>query len=401
MPLVSICIPTYNRSALLARHLEHLAGFGMELEVVVSDNFSSDDTPAVAESFARRFAAFRYLRLPGRMHPHRCWDSCLRGATGDYVYALGDDDLVVEAGLAELLEYMRAQPRVLAAFGAQQLHDLATGQFLGYTRRTETLERYGANDRARMFARYWTLEFPLMRREVYQRGVLFDTFYRFFLWSWVDAILRHGDLIVTPVVLFQHYLHDKRLTHEQAVDSEWMFKVASEIESFAATLDCDPVTRVRLVSWQLAQWYMFHAGLTSGGANQCGARLFIRKGLALDPAAFQPVAAEWERRHILHAMLELVRSRIEQCGGIATVVVEECDISTWLAQQLQGTGLRVSVEPLAAILSAPRADGDYVLFKGYPDGQSDALRAFCGRHSACLDLLATLRLTTADLQLSV
>ncbi len=401
MPLLSICIPTYNRSALLARHLEHLAGFRMELDVVVSDNFSDDDTQAVAQSFASRFARFRYVRLPGRMHPHRCWDSALRGAAGDFVYALGDDDLVVEAGLAQLLDTMRADPALLAAFGAQQLHDLATGRFLGYTRRAETVERYGANDRARMFARFWTLEFPLMRRDVYQRGVLFDPFHRFFLWSWVDAILRHGDLIVTPVVMFQHYLHDKRLTHEQAVDADWMFKVASEIESFAAGLDCDPVTRIRLVSWQLAQWYHFHSGLTSSGGNQCGARLFVRKGLAHDPAAFQPLAAEWERRHILHAMVELVRDRIEQCGAVRTVVLEESDISPWLEQQLGAVGLRVSVEPLASILSRPRGDGDYVLFKAYPESHQEGMRALAGRHSACLDLLATLRLTSGDLSLNV
>jgi glycosyltransferase involved in cell wall biosynthesis len=401
VPLVSICIPTYNRAALLARHLEHLAGFRMELEVVVSDNFSSDDTPEVVRAFERRFAAFRYIRLPGRMHPHRCWDSALRGATGDYVYALGDDDLVVEAGIAELLEFMRAQPQVLAAFGAQQLHDLATGQFLGFTRRAETLERYGAPDRARLFARHWTLEFPLMRREVYQRAVLFDTFSRFFLWSWVDAILRHGELIVTPVVMFQHYLHDKRLTHEQAVDTEWMFKVVSEIESFAATLDCDLVTRVRLVSWQLAQWYHFHSGLTAGGGNQCGARLFIRKGLAHDSAAFQPLAAEWERKHMLYAMLELVRHLVQQHGGIERLVVEDCDISAWLARQLADAGMQVVVEPLDAILSSTIRSADFVLFKTHPPGAPEVLRQLVGRYSACMDLLGSLRLTSADLQLSV
>ncbi|MGE3678053.1 MAG: hypothetical protein AB7F95_09080 [Burkholderiales bacterium] len=252
-----------------------------------------------------------------------------------------------------------------------------------------------------MFARYWTLEFPLMRRDVYQRGVLFDPFHRFFLWSWVDAVLRHGELIVAPTVMFQHYLHDKRLTHEQAVDPEWMFKVASEIESFAATLDCDAPTRARLVSWQLSQWYLFHSGLAASGASQCGARLFIRKGMAYDPATFQPLAAEWEQRHILHAMLELVLSRIEQYGGVRTVVIEESDIAAWLAGQLERAGLGTAIEPMSGILSSRPDRDSYVLFKHYPDKDAGVLAELGGRHCACMDLLTTLRLTNADLNLTV
>ncbi len=401
MALVSICIPTYNRAALLTRHLEHLAAFKLDIEVVVSDNHSSDDTPGVAAAFERRFAAFRYLRLPGRMHPHRCWDSALRGATGDYVYALGDDDLVVEAGLVELLGLMRSRPSVLAAFGAQQLHDLETGRMLGFTRRAETTELYGPADRLRLFSRHWTLEFPLMRRDVYQRAVLFDPFHRFFLWSWVDAILRHGELVVTPVVMFEHYLHDKRLTHEQAVDTEWMFKVVSEIESFAGTLDCDPATRARLVSWQLAQWYGFHAGLTGAGGNPCGLRLFIRKGLGHDPAAFQPLAREWERRFMMAALVDVLKARIEQWGEGRQVVVEDCDIAPWIAGQFGEGGLGVRVAPANAILAGDAAEDEYVIFKTLPPDPDGSLGRYAARCSACLDILGSLRLTNDELNLTV
>jgi len=47
-PDLSICIPTYNRAAILAdtlAHLEFLNDFPLTTEVVVSDNASPDDTP--------------------------------------------------------------------------------------------------------------------------------------------------------------------------------------------------------------------------------------------------------------------------------------------------------------------------------------------------------------------
>lgn len=56
-PRVSVTIPTYNRSELLRRSLEQLTRQSLptnEFEVIVADDGSSDDTKAVAESFAER-----------------------------------------------------------------------------------------------------------------------------------------------------------------------------------------------------------------------------------------------------------------------------------------------------------------------------------------------------------
>ncbi len=52
-PLVSIGIPTYNRSGTLKRAVESaLAQDHDRLEVIVSDNASSDDTVEVARAYA-------------------------------------------------------------------------------------------------------------------------------------------------------------------------------------------------------------------------------------------------------------------------------------------------------------------------------------------------------------
>ena len=56
-PLVSIVIPTYNRSALLRKNLELLCDQTLprqDYEVIVADDGSSDDTLEVVESFCDR-----------------------------------------------------------------------------------------------------------------------------------------------------------------------------------------------------------------------------------------------------------------------------------------------------------------------------------------------------------
>ena len=52
-PLLSICIPTYNRSGYLEQCLEsivHQERFD-EIEVIISDNCSTDDTEAVCKKY--------------------------------------------------------------------------------------------------------------------------------------------------------------------------------------------------------------------------------------------------------------------------------------------------------------------------------------------------------------
>mgnify|MGYP002623957689 CR=1 FL=1 len=65
-PLVSICIPTYNRSEYLLHSLkslsEQIAKHDGEVEVVISDNASTDDTKEVCENFCKRNKFFHYYR---------------------------------------------------------------------------------------------------------------------------------------------------------------------------------------------------------------------------------------------------------------------------------------------------------------------------------------------------
>ena len=63
-PLLSICIPTYNRAEYLEKSLASLVaqdGFPL-VEVVISDNCSSDDTAGVCRSYCSRYPNIVYHR---------------------------------------------------------------------------------------------------------------------------------------------------------------------------------------------------------------------------------------------------------------------------------------------------------------------------------------------------
>src|SRR5882672_9125892 len=62
-PQLSICIATYNRAGLLGEALTHLRDVcDDDVEIVVSDNCSPDDTQDLISSFAGCFRHFRAIR---------------------------------------------------------------------------------------------------------------------------------------------------------------------------------------------------------------------------------------------------------------------------------------------------------------------------------------------------
>ena len=97
-PLVSILIPTYNRSPLLRRTLGSvLAQSYRDVEVLISDNNSSDDTPAVVAEFAAPRSADARISAPSPGTPAMTNISRLLAcAAGKYAVVLADDDFLLD-----------------------------------------------------------------------------------------------------------------------------------------------------------------------------------------------------------------------------------------------------------------------------------------------------------------
>lgn len=93
-PLVTIAIPTYNRSkGYLREALESaLAQDYQPLEIVVVDNASTDDTPAYLASINDE--RVRYVRNKKNLGVNGNFNACLKHARGDYFLLLHDDDRI-------------------------------------------------------------------------------------------------------------------------------------------------------------------------------------------------------------------------------------------------------------------------------------------------------------------
>jgi glycosyltransferase involved in cell wall biosynthesis len=100
-PLLSVLIPTRERAETLQYALETaLDQSSRNLEIIVSDNFSQDNTAQVVKSFSD--PRVRLINPGRRLSMCDNWEFALLHATGDYVTFIGDDDAIVPGALDKL-----------------------------------------------------------------------------------------------------------------------------------------------------------------------------------------------------------------------------------------------------------------------------------------------------------
>lgn len=106
-PKLSICIPTYNRSSylkiLLNSIVGQIEGYQNIIELIVSDNASTDDTSMIVDEFIQQGVIMRYIKKPTNTGLDGNIANCFINASGEYVWIIGDDDILVDGAISYIL----------------------------------------------------------------------------------------------------------------------------------------------------------------------------------------------------------------------------------------------------------------------------------------------------------
>ena len=113
-PILSICIPTYNRAELLRLMLRSLAPqvaeLDKEVELIVSDNCSPDHTRQVVQE-GRQYGPIRYHRNERNLGVARNMLILTNNlAGGEFCCFLGDDDMLVKGKLGKIVHLLESEP---------------------------------------------------------------------------------------------------------------------------------------------------------------------------------------------------------------------------------------------------------------------------------------------------
>ena len=107
LPRICVIVPTRERADTLAYTLQTcIRQEYANLEILVCDNFSQDDTSDVAASFADK--RVRYINPGRRLSMADNWEYALSQVNTDYVTILGDDDALLPNAIHDLALLLEA-----------------------------------------------------------------------------------------------------------------------------------------------------------------------------------------------------------------------------------------------------------------------------------------------------
>ncbi|MUP44174.1 glycosyltransferase family 2 protein [Gramella sp. BOM4] len=103
LPLISVCIPTFNGAEFLKETLDSISIQTYEnLEVIISDDESEDKTLEIIEDFKKT------SKIPVHIYKHirssigANWNNCIKKANGEFIKFIFQDDLMEPACISSL-----------------------------------------------------------------------------------------------------------------------------------------------------------------------------------------------------------------------------------------------------------------------------------------------------------
>lgn len=231
-PKLSVCIPTYNRAALVSETIESvLTQQNDDVEVIVVDDASNDETASLAQEWVAR--GVRYYRNDTNLGMVGNWNRCIELARGNAVWILHDDDRMQQDALAYVISLFEHYDAGLV-IGAHRLVGTAADED-----RPDAIRVYGRGlDAIRQIARYdYSCVAVVFSREASGRAGKFDERFRYSADEeyWL-RFAREFDLVRTNRVIVQRRIHERNYMMSTWREADFLEQYARLSEAVADAL---------------------------------------------------------------------------------------------------------------------------------------------------------------------
>lgn len=413
MSLLSICIPTLNRAGYLDELLGHIAGFeSLNYEVVISDNASEDDTAAVVLRWRPELRGLYYIRQDKRLTGQENAYAVCNAARGDYIFRLSDDDRAVEQGLLAVQRLLDENPDCTAVYPRWHICDERLEKLYDVIHYglADLRPLYGLDDMANfrphpplrlqrsqaieMCQRFWTVELPVFRRDVFQRHMGGLSNQNPLDFHAAVQFLQHGDIffVADLVALVRKHVGQ---------DSAGLFtprvlqNYASDYELFLSRLDdVDPLDAMKLFHMKLMSQYLVASRIAIEQREYLRAYEIIRQALAFRIQGVEDYARTFQKEHAHKVAAQYIAELVRMASGTTRVVLEEHDeaatLGPLLAERLGDVPLVVL--PATTLEALPPSEADFVVAGEFAaiekrlarlGGNPARHRALCDVYNSC------------------
>lgn len=184
-PLVSVCIPAYNSSATVGETIRSVLNQTYKnIELVVVDDNSKDDTVSQVERFIEKDGRVRLYKNEQNLGMSGNWNHCLKLCQGEYVKLICADDRIEPDAIEKEAKAMLEHPTVNLVESDTRLVDIngkTTGAFKRYHRSGVVNGKKVAKTSLMLNNFFGAPVNNLIRRSVLERTGLFDTSFTYIL----------------------------------------------------------------------------------------------------------------------------------------------------------------------------------------------------------------------------
>ncbi len=189
-PLVSIGIPAYKGASKLKRAIESaIAQDYPNLEIVISDDASPDDTAAVCQEFCQRDSRIRYIRQPKNLGLTDNFRAVFNLIRGEFFMWLSQDDWIESTYVSICTKFLLDNPDYALACGQPKYYD--GEKFIGDGNRIN-LGQSSATERILSFY-----------AQVSDNGALYSVMRRDILSKCLMPKAMNGDWVLVASMVFQ------------------------------------------------------------------------------------------------------------------------------------------------------------------------------------------------------
>jgi glycosyltransferase involved in cell wall biosynthesis len=178
-PYVSVCLPVYNGEAFVREAIRSVLEQTFEdLELIISDNASTDGTGAICRDLPVHEPRARYVRAD--VNHGLAWNHnrAFRLARGRYVMWMGHDDIIEKGYIRGCVETLDRDPELVLCFSNEN-HIDADGNLIRKVAIVNDAKSRRPSERFKRIVRleHWCNPiFGLMRRDVLQQTQLHGAF---------------------------------------------------------------------------------------------------------------------------------------------------------------------------------------------------------------------------------
>jgi glycosyltransferase involved in cell wall biosynthesis len=205
-PLVSIGVPVYNSENCISQALDSIIGQTYEnLEVVISDNASTDRTQTICQQYAAKDSRIRYYRNSENIGVTANYRRVLALSSGDYFMWAAADDIKPVAVVENLLKALHKNKAAVLAHGPILLK-LKGRNDLVEIRNEMDISGSDAAERIRVFTRGISSQcmlYGLFRKASLSKGIFSSYSYgQEYLLCLQMCLLGCIEYVNTPIVIY-------------------------------------------------------------------------------------------------------------------------------------------------------------------------------------------------------